>query len=452
MHIYTENPSQWQFQNVTYADPITNPINGIANAYTFSNAVNLNSTIYLPHLNIKYTGQNQQAYTKSIYAKAVSGLGTFTFQAIMYGPSTNNPVGGYVRADFNLLQQTTFVPSNSAIAYGTSASITSVGNGWYRCSVNYTLPRDTTSIGGEVIYLGWYGGNDPVIVTKIAFFAPQLEFGLTPTTYQYVGATGEGGGDQSSTTVLTQSGFKDENLNKNIITDPEKLTTGWSTNSGTLIPNSTLAPDGRSLATKLVEATTLGNQRIFHQPATEAGTVYTYSVYIKPAERYIVRIYAEGLTPVAWQYNLNRSGHYINFSLPAGSQLYSTYWSPTNPVLSYSLTDVGNGWYRYVWTVKSVFASLKQRDSFIIIGMADNSGTYNYTGDGTSGMYIWGAQMEAGYTATPYVSIADYGNTQSPTYNYAIKEIANKNYISIHNRFKKRVGFYLGNTCDTEMF
>jgi hypothetical protein len=61
-----------------------------------------------------------------------------------------------------------------------------------------------------------------------------------------------------------------------------------------------------------------------------------------------------------------------------------------------SITPVGNGWFRISATT----------DSAALVGttwiIAAKNGA-SYTGDGTSGIYIWGAQLEAGNTATSYI-------------------------------------------------
>src|SRR5690606_25509346 len=41
-----------------------------------------------------------------------------------------------------------------------------------------------------------------------------------------------------------------------------------------------------------------------------------------------------------------------------------------------------------------------------MLRLAAANGTTSYTGDGTSGLYIWGAQLEAGPAATSYIRTA----------------------------------------------
>ena len=175
--------------------------------------------------------------------------------------------------------------------------------------------------------------------------------------------------------------------------------TNWTLNGGTMTQNATLAPDGRSLAPKLVELASLGNQRIYNWMPVTAGTTYTYSIFLKAAERYIVRCYFEDVQTGGG----GRVGQYLN--LQTGTVI-STYQTGSNTLLSSNLQNVGNGWYRFSWTVTAQLSAALNSTAFMIIGMADGGSNFNYTGDGTSGMFIWGAQMEVSPAATIYQGIA----------------------------------------------
>jgi hypothetical protein len=148
------------------------------------------------------------------------------------------------------------------------------------------------------------------------------------------------------------------------------------------------APDGSVTGQKIVENTANAAHEIRTTAYTPvANTPLVLSVYLKQGERRYARVGFPG----AW----GGSSGYVIFDLQTGTQTYSS-----NVGLAFSITATGDGWYRCsVGNTVTIAAS-----STAYIGPNNNSTTgTSYTGDGTSGLFIWGAQLSDSASLDPYV-------------------------------------------------
>ncbi len=170
----------------------------------------------------------------------------------------------------------------------------------------------------------------------------------------------------------------------------------WSKTNATITANSTTAPNGTLTADSLIEDST-NNLHIASQSVSLAGGIYSASVYVKPNGRNWV---------------------FINIAA-AGS--YGAYFDIANGVVgtiqanitSATMTSAGNGWYRCVITANTGVTSPR-----IAIYTATANGTNSYTGDGTSGLFIWGAQLVEGSSAQTYFPTTDRLNVPRLSYMY----------------------------------
>jgi hypothetical protein len=152
-----------------------------------------------------------------------------------------------------------------------------------------------------------------------------------------------------------------------------------------------LAPDGSNTAVLMVEDSTITIHRWFAYPATTllSNTLYTYSIYAKSAGR------TKGLWYAEW--TSGRIG--VNYDLAAGT--VSNYQTGTNTLYTSSITNSGNGWYRISFTSQDP-ASLA--GAIYNLRLADDSNAFTYTGNGLSGSYFWGVQVEQNSYMTPYLA------------------------------------------------
>jgi len=124
--------------------------------------------------------------------------------------------------------------------------------------------------------------------------------------------------------------------------------------------------------------------------AGPAGTVaaWTWSVYAKADTRTRIGLVLS-----------NTSGYAVcdGFDLSTGTIVQAVGTSLFTSA-SASITDAGNGWYRCVIT-----ATPNDTSALTCVLRLHNGTSSSYNGDGVSGLYIWGAQIEAGAFPTSYI-------------------------------------------------
>jgi hypothetical protein len=157
----------------------------------------------------------------------------------------------------------------------------------------------------------------------------------------------------------------------------------------TKISNTVIAPDGTLTADKIQEATGTVYPFIYKNASVSSGVTYTQSYYVKSAGR-------------QWVYVLT---FYVGGSYASGA-----YFDIVNGVVgnvtagqTASITPVGNGWFKI--SVTGVTASVSPAYAGCNPTSDNNVNPIltGYTGDGYSGVYIWGAQLEAGAFPTSYI-------------------------------------------------
>jgi len=192
-----------------------------------------------------------------------------------------------------------------------------------------------------------------------------------------------------------------EEARTNVATESEQFNDAiWTKTRTSVSVNTTAAPDGTTTADTLVEDTTASNthvlNRILGNPL--AAATYTYSIYAKAAgRRYIelILIVDPASTNVLYA---------TMFDLQTGT--ITTTSSASSPTATANaIQAAGNGWYRCVVTIGNpsglrvdVSHALSDTPTAPAFTVAPA-----YTGDGTSGAFLWGAQLEAGAFATSYI-------------------------------------------------
>jgi hypothetical protein len=172
----------------------------------------------------------------------------------------------------------------------------------------------------------------------------------------------------------------------NLLTYSEQFdNAAWVKNNVTVTANAITAPDGSLTADKLVEGTASNTTSTLTNTQVLTNVIHTVSCFAKAGEQSQICL-------SWWDGAVNR-GRY--FDLSAG-----TVGGELGSATTATITPVGNGWYRCM--VTGVTASNAGSAAGYSIRTAVN-GSINYTGNGASGLYLFGAQLETGSFATSYI-------------------------------------------------
>jgi len=323
--------------------------------------------------------------TFSCYVKSAER--TACYVQLDDGTATNQ-----IRVSFNLATGEASAVGLIGAATNGVATITVVGNGWYRVTVSGTPSSVATSSRARIQTQAVFGVNSYTGdgTSGIFIWGAQLEIGSTATTY-------------NSTTVQNLLGFTQEFDNAawtksnsfvqtNLVLRSEEFeNASWSTSALTISANDIVSPDGYQNAEALIETTAASAFHFSQQTITKAASAiqYTFSIYVKAKGRQLGISVASGAGGAVCRFNPETG----LFTLPAAA--YGTWTAQST-----TATLVGNGWYRVVLVGTSDTAtSVTVQVSTYNTALATNV----YTGDGVSGFYLWGAQVVQGAVAGDYV-------------------------------------------------
>lgn len=160
-------------------------------------------------------------------------------------------------------------------------------------------------------------------------------------------------------------------------------------NSVGVSTNVTTSPDGTTSADKLVENTDTSHKVLAKSFTLTASTTYTFSIFVKSAERSNILIHLRKS-----DYS-TRFGGFFNLA----TKTFTGETAAGGTLVSSSIIEYPNNWFRL-----SITGDIAANTAAVItLYLCDTNNNIGYTADGTSGIYIWGAQLEKGSVARSYI-------------------------------------------------
>jgi hypothetical protein len=214
---------------------------------------------------------------------------------------------------------------------------------------------------------------------------------VTPNGYKegklYSVIPSDGSGDLSVTRATTATRVNSAGLVElvpyNLLTYSEQFDNAiWSTNQVNITTNATISPIGNNTADKIIPNTDSGAHSIY-QGVSVTANEFTLSFYAKKAGYTAIRV-GNLVTGVSGSFDLQNG---VVGSSDAG--IVST------------ILNVGNDWYRC--SIKFTATAAFEYYGFYV---QQSIGVTSYNGNGTDGIFVWGAQVNEG-------SLKDYQRTET---------------------------------------
>lgn len=189
---------------------------------------------------------------------------------------------------------------------------------------------------------------------------------------------------------FASDGMLIEGASTNLLTYSEQFdNAAWSKGNLSVSANTTETTDpfGTGYADKLIETNTTAVAHSIYQSSVTyvAGTAYAFSVFAKKAERKKIRLSFGGTA--------FGSGGVAIFDLNDKTQNITG-------AISARIQELSGGWSRLSVIMTATSSASGASPAIYLI---NDSGDVSYTGDGTSGLYIFGAQLEAMPFPTSYI-------------------------------------------------
>jgi len=361
----------------------------------------------------KFTNNNP--YGRVTQDVTSSGVNTFS----IYAKQGNNP---YLRMQFQPVGHDAYFDLSDGSVISAEATIIDagteyVGNGWYRvfASVNQTIDNV------RIVHTGAGGAGGGSTGDYFYLQDAQLEQGLVARDYIETTTTAIYGGITDNVPRLDYTDSSCPALllepqKTNIIESSEYFQDDYWANLGIhqfdTNTTATTSPMGDYSATKIIaDTSSSSSHNIYGDVLLSSGTQYAVSIFAKAAEYDYLFIRGLGL-------GANGGARFnISTGVVEGVTGYD----------SATIEDYGNGWYRCIAIGTATSATAPYYH------MSSTSVWAPFAGNNSDGIYIFGAQCEAGSYATSYI----------PTYGSAVtRNIENFSLTGIGNLIGQTEGTF----------
>jgi hypothetical protein len=308
-------------------------------------------------------------YVMSVTASSVTGSPTIQSIFDFTGASGNTYFKNGAAATAGTTVASGDRISVSAIASSTTMNVRLGCGAWFANRTNESV---------TLTQFHWHPGSAPVAYYENTGTSPLYDsarFDYDPTTLAPRGLLIEG----QVANIVTYSGDLTQNGVGHWSGRTNLVTTNWT---------GFTAPDNTASAVKIIPDTTSGRHTIENNaPSIVNGTTYTASAFVK----------ADGYTVASLVVAGGQARR--NFTLTGAGSLGSQFGA-TNTA---TIAPVGTqGWYRVTMTWTSTLTG----GAAFWIGVPQNATTdvvSSWSGNGTSAIQAWGAQLEAGSGASSYI-------------------------------------------------
>jgi hypothetical protein len=355
---------------------------------TAASAVATGSGNKIMNADAAFTAIGTVAYTISVYAKPFNTNWIY----LELTDDTADAFGAFFDVNSGATGATGAFGTGSLI----SKTITSAGNGWYRCVVTGTFSADN-AVSRFNAKVTSADNTNPANTDSAYLWGPQIVRGYEALPYLVNTTSADRIGiPQSYDAAAAQYGILVEPAATNLATTSVTLS-GWGLEGTTRTTAFATSPENQTTATQVVQtATTDGHFIEFLINHDQSSSNYTFSAFVKAdaGSQYVALYWFHGAGAFEGLYviiDTSSSGAVTD----AGAFNGGTY-------VSSSSTSIGSGWYRVTLTGRSTSTVGHQYRIGQFTSGTGPPGS-NFLGSTGNSFLVWGAQLELGEVVSSYI-------------------------------------------------